>query len=44
MSALPRDLLDQALHRYSQLAQEAFDYGPTFGKLVLHFDVEDVCH
>lgn len=44
MSVLPRNFFDEALHRDSELAQEAFDDGSTLCKLVLHFDVEDVCH
>lgn len=44
MSALPRDFFDKALHRDSELPEEPFDNGPTFCKLVLHLDVQDVCH
>lgn len=34
--------LQQPLNRDGELPQEAFDDGPTLGKLVLHFDLQDV--
>lgn len=34
--------LQQPLHRDRELPQEAFDDGPTLGKLVLYFDLQDV--
>lgn len=34
--------LQQPLHGHRQLPQEALDDGPTLGKLVLHFDLQDV--
>lgn len=43
-NVLPRNFFDKALHGDSKLAEEAFDNGSTFCKLVLHFDVEDVRH
>lgn len=44
LSALPRNFFDKALHRDGKLTKEPFDNGSTFCKLVLHLDVEDVCH
>lgn len=44
LSVLPRNFFDKALHRDGQLAKEPLDNGSTFCKLVLHLDVEDVCH
>lgn len=44
LSVLPRNFFDKALHRDGELTKEPFDDGSTFGKLVLHLDVEDVCH
>lgn len=44
LSVLPRNFFDKALHRDGKLTKEPFDDGSTFCKLVLHLDVEDVCH
>lgn len=41
---LPRYLFNEPLHGDSELAEEAFDDRSAFCKLVLHLDVQDVCH
>lgn len=40
---LPGYFLKKPLHGDGQLAKEALDDGATFGKLVLDFNVQDVC-
>lgn len=44
LSVLPGNFFDKALHRDGKLTKEPLDDGSTFCKLVLHLDVEDVCH
>lgn len=41
---LPRYFFNEPLYRNSQLTKEPFDDWSAFCKLVLHLDVEDVCH
>lgn len=41
---VPWYFFNEPLHRDSELTEEAFDDGSAFCKLVLHLDVEDVCH
>ena len=41
---LPWYFLYKPLHRDRELPEEAFDDRSTFCKLVLHLDVQDVCH
>jgi len=43
-SYLPWYFFNEALHRDSQLAKEAFYDRSAFCKLVFHLNVEDICH